>query len=43
MSEMSLLEAWSNWEPASPPFVLPDDLKVLNSQQSARGIITLHS
>ena len=35
-----LLQAWANWEPDSPPFVLGGDTEVLNSDRSARAVVT---
>ncbi|MBN2569420.1 MAG: hypothetical protein JXB42_08330 [Deltaproteobacteria bacterium] len=37
---MKLLESWENWQPSSPPFVLDEDLEVLDSQQSGRSVVT---
>jgi hypothetical protein len=40
---MNLLDAWANWHPASAPFVLDGDREVLNSEQSARAVVTYRS
>ncbi len=40
---MNLLQAWANWQPASPPFVLDGDIEMLNSHHSARAVITHRS
>ncbi len=40
---MNLLDAWADWRPDSPPFVLDGDREVLNSLQSARAVVTHRS
>ena len=37
---MNLLDAWADWQPDSPPFVLDGDREVLNSPRSARAVVT---
>ncbi|MCX5645755.1 MAG: hypothetical protein NTZ17_13920 [Phycisphaerae bacterium] len=40
---MDLLQAWANWKPDSPPFVLDGDLEVLNSDRSVKAVVTRRS
>ena len=40
---MNLIDAWADWQPDSPPFVLDGDREVLTSQRSARAVVTHRS
>ncbi len=37
---MDLLEAWARWQPKQPPFVLAEDIEVLESAQSSRAVVS---
>ncbi len=40
---MNLLDSWANWHPASAPHVLDGDREILNSERSARAVVTYQS